>query len=400
MALNFLRKTKSPHSDKWFIIGIAVVSLALIAAVGYNVYQYMQNQALLSEKAKSMATISEINKELSDIKNQDPYKTNTQLKAQIDQVQNTFKDSVVNYEALLDLENPPKDIKGLDGIYATVLAQLGKSDYAGATKTLADLSIQITAEQAKIAAAAVAAVAKNIPVTNAAPTSSGAFSRQVVASDVGSFQVDIIAGDLSTTRVIVDTASDSTCGNNCPVLPLATYVARSGAYAGVNGTYFCPTSYPDCAGKTNSFDLLVMNKNKTYFNSDNNVYSTNPAVVFGGSYIKFVSAAQQIGRDTNIDGVLSNFPLLVSGGNVSFGGNNDPKQSSKSTRSFVANKGNVVYIGDVHNATEVEVAHVLKTMGMENALNLDDGGSAALWSGGYKVGPGRDIPNVILFVKK
>ena len=399
MALNFFRKIKSPHSDKWFIIGIVVVSLALIAAVGYNVYQYMQNQILLSEKAKSMATIVEINNELSNIKSQDPYKTNTELKKQIDLVQNTFKDSVVNYEALLDLENPPKDIKGLDGVYATVLTQLGKSDYAGATKTLAVLSIQITAEQAKLAADAAATVAKNIPVTNNAP-SSGSFSRQVVASDVGSFQVDIIAGDLSTTRVIVDTASDSTCANNCPVLPLATYVARSGAYAGVNGSYFCPTSYPDCAGKTNSFDLLVMNKNKTYFNSDNNVYSTNPAVVFGGSYIKFVSAAQQLGRDTNIDGILSNFPLLVSGGNISFGGNNDPKQSSKSNRSFVANKGNVAYIGVVHNATEVDVAHVLKTMGMENALNLDDGGSAALWSGGYKVGPGRDIPNVILFVKK
>ena len=30
----------------------------------------------------------------------------------------------------------------------------------------------------------------------------------------------------------------------------------------------------------------------------------------------------------------------------------------------------------------------------------DDGGSTALYSGGYKVGPGRELPNVILFVKK
>jgi hypothetical protein len=42
----------------------------------------------------------------------------------------------------------------------------------------------------------------------------------------------------------------------------------------------------------------------------------------------------------------------------------------------------------------------MKAMGMENALNLDNGGSTALWSGGYKVGPGRDLPNVILFVGK
>jgi len=53
------------------------------------------------------------------------------------------------------------------------------------------------------------------------------------------------------------------------------------AYAGVNGGYFCPPEYPSCAGKTNSFDTLLMNKNKVYFNSDNNKFSVVPAVVFG-----------------------------------------------------------------------------------------------------------------------
>jgi len=57
-----------------------------------------------------------------------------------------------------------------------------------------------------------------------------------VTTDVGNFMVDIVAGDLGSTRVIVDTASDSTCGDNCPVLPLATYISRNGAYAGVNGS--------------------------------------------------------------------------------------------------------------------------------------------------------------------
>jgi len=31
---------------------------------------------------------------------------------------------------------------------------------------------------------------------------------------------------------------------------------------GINGSFFCPADYPTCAGKTGSFDLLVMNKNK------------------------------------------------------------------------------------------------------------------------------------------
>jgi len=143
-----------------------------------------------------------------------------------------------------------------------------------------------------------------------------------------------------------------------------------------------------------------MNKDKTYFNSGNNVYSTNPGVIFGDGYIRFVSAISQWGRDTGPNGVLSNYPLLVFNSNISFGGDDDPKKGSKGARSFVANKGNTVFIGVVHNATVAESARVMKALGMENALNLDDGGSTALWSGGYKVGPGRNLPNVILFIRK
>jgi len=385
--------------QKWMTIVIVVIGVLLFFAVGYSIYLYMQNATLRIAASKNAATIAEVNKKLSDIQSQDPYKTNTALKQQIDQVQNTFIQSVTVYENLLDLENPPKDIKGLDALYANVLTELSKNDYAGATQSLANISLKITAEQSRLVAAAAAAIPKNVPVSTSAP-SSGGYSRQQVTTDVGNFLVDIVAGDLGSTKVIVDTASDSTCSNNCPVLPLATYVSRSGAYAGINGSYFCPTSYPTCAGKTNSFDLLLMNKNKTYFNSDNNVYSVNPGVVFGGSYVKFVSAVSQLGRDTSIDGVISNFPLLVFNSNIAFSGSGDPKINSASSRSFVANKGNTVYIGVVHGASTEQVAHVMKSLGMDNALNLDDGGSAAFWYGGYKVGPGRDLPNAILFVKK
>jgi len=380
-------------------IVIVVIGVILLLLVGYSAYLYAQNTALKVTVSKNTTTIAEINKELGDIKSQDQYKINVALQKQIDQIQTTFTQSVAVYENLLDLENPPKDIKGLDGLYANVLSQLAKSDYTGAAKSLTDISLKITAEQSKVASAAAAAIPANVPISVSAP-GSGNYSRQQVSTDVGNFMVDIVAGDLGSTKVIVDTASDSTCGNNCPVLPLATYISRSGAYAGVNGSYFCPASYPTCAGKTNSFDLLLMNKNKTYFNSDNNVYSSNPGVVFGGGYIRFLTAVSEWGRDTSIDSMLSNYPLLVFNSNIVFGGSGDPKINSVSTRSFVANKGNTVYIGVVHGSTTEQVAHVMKALGMDNALNLDDGGSAAFWYGGYKVGPGRDLPNVILFVKK
>ncbi|MBI4157530.1 phosphodiester glycosidase family protein [Candidatus Woesebacteria bacterium] len=237
------------------------------------------------------------------------------------------------------------------------------------------------------------------PVISNAPPGAG-YSRQSVSSDAGVFTVSMIAADISSTRVIVDTASPGDCSNNCPVLSLGDYVVRNGAYAGINGSYFCPADYSSCSGKTNTFDTLLMNKDKVYFNSANNVYSNNPAVIFGGGYIRFVGAASEWGRDTGIDSMISNYPLLLAGGNITFGGDDDPKKGSKGSRSFVANKGNNVYIGVVHSATVAESARVMKALGFENALNLDNGGSTALYSGGYKVGPGRALPNVILFVKR
>ena len=212
--------------------------------------------------------------------------------------------------------------------------------------------------------------------------------------------VDIISADLNSTKVIVDTASDSDCANDCPVLALADYVARNGAFAGVNGSYFCPATYPQCTDKKNTFDTLLMNKNKIYFNSDNNVYSTVPAVIFGSNWARFVTQSLEWGRDTGIDAVIANYPLLVFNSQIFFGGGSDPKQESKGNRSFVAATGSTVYIGVTHNATVAESAKVLHALGVNHALNLDDGGSTALWYGGYKVGPGRDLPNVVLLVRK
>lgn len=222
-----------------------------------------------------------------------------------------------------------------------------------------------------------------------------------VKSDTGVFRVDIGVGNVSSTRVVIDTASQSDCTSNCPVLPLSSYVSRRNAYAGINGTYFCPAepAYASC-GANNSFNFLVMNIDKFYFNSSMNVYSSNAGAIFASSYVRFVNSISEWGRDTSPDGVISNYPLLVFNGNINFNGSSDSKLTVKTTRSFVANKGNLVYIGDVFGASAEDVAHVLHTLGVDNALNLDDSGSAAFWYGGYKVGPGRNIPNAILFISR
>lgn len=239
----------------------------------------------------------------------------------------------------------------------------------------------------------------SITINNQPPQTG--YQRQYVQSDVGIFLVDIVGADLNSTRVVIDTASDGNCGDNCPVMTLSDYVGRSGAFAAINGPYFCPSSYPNCAGKTNSFDTLLMNKNKVYFNSDNNIYSNVPAVIFSGNSARWVSRSLEWGRDTNVDSVIAGQPLLLAENNIIFGGDDDPKKGSRGSRSFIATKGSAVYIGVVKKATVAEVAHVLKVMGLNYALNLDSGGSVALWhEGRYIAGPGRQIPFGILFVKK
>lgn len=380
----------------FFAIFLVVSIISYQGLVFYQKANKLQSE-LERQKLSAQQQLQNISQELEELKNQDPQKKNQDLQIEITNIQKTFKSAIAVYDDLIELRGKAKNTASLEEDFAESLFKLSQRDYSGATDTLNSIASKIKEEEAKLTASFT--IPQNTPQSNAPPGSG--YSRQSVnVEGLGSYLVSIVAADLSNTKVIVDTASSGDCTNDCPVFPLAEYVSRNGAFAGINGTYFCPADYASCAGKTNSFDLLVMNKDKTYFNSGNNVYSNNPAVIFGDGYIRFVSAASQWGRDTSPNGVLSNFPLLVANNQVVFGGDDDPKKGSKGTRSFVANKGNTVYIGVVHSATVAESARVLQVLGMENAMNLDNGGSTALWSGGYKVGPGRNLPNVILFVGK
>ncbi len=399
----------TPTSFRWPLL--VVVLTVILAVMSYAFRQSWSRQVTLesasiiqSEKiASAEAQIKDLAQQILVLENEDQRLKNNALQKEIAGLKAIYNVTLIQYEDILNLrEQSASKTTVLENLLADILAAISKNDLKTAQDTSRKLATEITKEKSRLASlaqTAVVAIPANVP-DKSTPPSSGYSRQKVNVEGLGYFLVDIVAGDLGSTKVIVDTASAGTCGNDCPVLPLATYVSRTGAYAGVNGSYFCPASYPSCSGKTNSFDLLLMNKDKVYFNSDNNVYSSNPGVVFGSGYIRFLSAVSGWGRDTGIDSMISNYPLLLSGGSVTFGGNSDPKQGSRGNRSFVANKGNTVYIGVAHGVTVAESARVLKAMGMENALNLDSGGSTALWSGGYKVGPGRDLPNVILFVRK
>jgi hypothetical protein len=344
--------------------------------------------------------IAKIEKSLETIKGRDEYKINESLKQQFKENHDLLQSTISVYEVLTDLPATDKKLVEFRTRFALVLKYLSDKNNSSASSELKKLGEDVEVEKkAQIASISTAPNVASAPVSNTPPGSG--FSRQTVDVNGNKYLVDIVAGNLGNTRIIVDTATDGDCRDNCPVLSLGEYIARNGAYAGINGSYFCPADYPTCVGKSNSFDTLAMNKNKKYINSDNNIYSTVPAAIFGNGFMRFVGASQDWGRDTGVDGVLANQPLMVSGGKSVFGGDGDPKKGGSGTRGFVANKGNIAYIGFVHNASVANAALVLEKMGMDNALNLDSGGSVALWANGrYQVGPGRSIPNAILFINK
>lgn len=376
----------------------AFISLILISGSAI-VFLFLSLQEAEKRNAALISDRENIAKAYDELKNQDQYKINELLKEDVKKTHGTYSESIKAYESILELQAKKQDTSKLVSLYALIVKDLADLNYASAESKLTDLKGQVKNINDELAAKAAQGASSAPAVESNTPPGSG-YSYQAVKTEIGTYNIALVAADLNTTKVIIDTASDGTCTNDCPTLPLATYVSRSGAFAGINGSYFCPAEYPSCAGKTNSFDTLLMNKNKVYFNGDNNVYSNVPVAVFGAGFARFIGASSGWGRDTGVDGVIANQPLLLSGGNIAFGGGSDPKQGSKGARSFVGNKGSTVYIGVIYNVTVAEMPYVLKALGLENALNLDSGGSTALWSGGYKAGPGRNIPNAILFVRR
>jgi hypothetical protein len=391
---------------KSFIKGKLWIMVIVIGAAALTAGFYEWKLKL--EKEKSSLSVSEINdlrqqlvvtlNNYELLKNADQLKINQELSGELKSIKQTYKDTLLVYERLVDLKGDKKQFTLLDKNFALILKQLAEENYSSAGATLKMLTADIDKEQAKAAVVAVTALPANLPQNNTPPGSG--LGRQVVKTTNGDYTVAIISADLKTTKVVVDTASEKDCGDNCPVMTLAAMAQRSGAYAAINGPYFCPATYPACANKKNTFDTLLMNKNKYYFNSDNNVYSSVPAAIFSTTS-RFVGKSQEWGRDTGVDSVIAGQPMLVSDGQSQFSGDGDPKKSGKGSRTFIGATDSTVYIGIVYNATVAEAAIVIATMGIKNAINLDSGGSVAMWSNGkYLAGPGRDLPMGIMLVRR
>lgn len=248
----------------------------------------------------------------------------------------------------------------------------------------------------------VSPTATPIPVPKITSMLGTGYQTGSVQTDVGTFSLSCIGANKNSVRVITDSANENDCANDCPVKPLAEFVTSNGGFAGMNGMYFCPADYPACADKKNSFDTLLFNyRVKRYINSDNNVYSVIPfLVVDGAGNPRFLEKSLEWGRDTSITAGIAGNPLLVRNGqyvaeNTSL---DDKQRNTKSNRGAFVQEGDNLYLCVVRGATVPDSGKVYQALGVDNAINIDGGGSSALWvNGGYKFGPGRAIPNAIIF---
>lgn len=255
------------------------------------------------------------------------------------------------------------------------------------------------------------ATAKVTPSTTPKPTAipvsgppGAGYSTITVATEKGNFSASVLSIDLTSARMITDTGNDSECTSGCAILPLADYVNRNGGFAGVNGTYFCPAepAYSYC-GAANNYDFPVWSTRLSHWINGGNLSWNGRAIFyFDGSGAHYLQNASNFGG--GLSAGIVNSPGLLDNGNVQIDDNQSglsDKQKASGTKVGIGlrdSKNIMVVIG--HNVTMQQFAYVFKALSAKGALNLDTGGSTALYyNGRYLAGPGRSIPNAIIFAR-
>jgi len=226
------------------------------------------------------------------------------------------------------------------------------------------------------------------------------YERKEVATPRGNFSVDVITINLGnpSLRVITDTANDDDCFDNCPTKPLMSYVQQHGGFAGMHGTYFCPPDYAQCAGKVASFDFPVYNTRLGKFINASKLFWSNRAMIaFDASNKAYFFQEANSLSGVNVKAAIVNYPALLSGGRVVV---DEGAYTAKGTRGAMGFRGHLLYLVIGRNASIADMAYVMQSLGAENAMNLDGGGSVAMvYNGSYKVGPGRNLPNAVIFAE-
>lgn len=244
-------------------------------------------------------------------------------------------------------------------------------------------------------------------------TLDGIFVEDTLTTANGNFFVSVVALKKDAFTLITQVAQGSDCETDCAAQSLADYAVAQDAEIGINGTYFCPPDYADCASKTYSFLPPVYDANTDkLINEDTMSFHNRPMIAaledgqlmyfhrdedFGVSLEAF---EDEIG--SKVTGVIGSWPSLIEDGQIIV--DNEPQEatfSNKGRRDGIGWNENYIYLISVSSASMNDLAAVFQTLGVDYAMNLDGGGSAALYyDSHYEIGPGRLLPNAIVFKKK
>jgi len=257
-----------------------------------------------------------------------------------------------------------------------------------------------------VASAGASSTAVTVTVRSPAPPASAAlvpvgYSRQTVATARGTFAVHVIKEPLSQVTVKTVTGNSADCEADCPAQPLVEYLNQTGAFAGMNGTYLCPPDYSGCGTKLNSYEYSVYSTPLgAWLNEYALVSPTNALVTISGDTLRFYRHTYSYDRST-VTGAISNFPILLLGGQVVDTETEQADyQKQRGTKGSIGTDGTHVYLALVSGASVTESAYALQAMGIMDAMNLDGGGTSAMFTDGqYKVGPGRQLPNAVVLTR-
>ena len=120
-------------------------------------------------------------------------------------------------------------------------------------------------------------------------------------------------------------------------------------------------------------------------------------MAFSGSSARFCADSSGCDRGGISAGIV-NYPALINNGHIVVNPDSLPDvlKNNRGFRGAIGVSGNKLYLMVVRGATVPHVAYVMKALGIQNGMNLDGGGSSALYYNGYKVGPGRSLPNAVV----
>ena len=159
--------------------------------------------------------------------------------------------------------------------------------------------------------------------------------------------------------------------------------------------------YAQFNDKLNSFDYALYNSDSdSWINEGARGWSATGLMTFSGGGGSFYSASSDFGGGS-VDAGISNYPSLVKNGEIVIdeGALDSYQKDVKGSRGVIGIGGGNIFLAIVTNATVVDAAYAIQAAGAEDALNLDGGGSSALYNGGYLVGPGRSLPNAVVLTR-